>query len=420
MTKGLRRGWIAALLFVFMLAALFIPNKNVHADTVKQKAGTVVMDVERFTIGQGFYLEPQQLPFYEGETVKDVLQRFIGEDKMVLRGDYYMEGIKGADLGIDFVKVPDYISKTGINGPTTEEAKAFGNGNDNDLMEFDYFTHAGWVYLANNIDPVTGINSYQLKDGDVIRMQFTLVLGLDLTGIDYDSGKVFCTISNKDEAIKEIAQINSSAQKQKLLANSTIKSKYETLKKSVQNAVIPQSTLDKEVSELKKAVDAFLNPKPVVPTPAKPSTPSIKVGTTVKSSTGKEYVKVTSISKKTVEYVKPSQKTYTNVIIPATVKISGTTYKVTAISANACKGMTKLKKVTIGKNVGKIGSKAFNNCKKLSQITIASTTLSSGKVAANAFSGIKKNAVVKVPKSKYNAYKKFLQKKGNKTIKVKK
>ena len=419
MKKGIKQGSIEVLLFVFMLAALFIPNKKVHADTVKQKAGTVIMDVERFTIGQGFYLEPEQLPFYEGETVKDVLQRFIGKDKMLLKGDYYMEGIKGADLGIDSVNVPDYISKTGINGPTTEEAKAFGNGNDNDLMEFDYSGNGGWVYLANNIDPVTAINDYKLKDGDVIRMQFTLVLGVDLTGIEYGSGKVLCVISNKDEAIKEIAEINSSAQKQKLLANSIIKNKYENLKKSVQDAVIPQSTLDEEVSELRKAVDAFLNSKPVTPTPAKITT-SVKTGTIIKSSTGKEYVKITSPSKKTVEYVKPSKKTYGSITIPATVEISGTTYKVTAIAANAFKGMTKLKKVTVGKNVRKIGSKAFYNCRKLSKIIINSTNLSSGKIAANAFVGTKKKAIVKVPKSKYKTYKKYISKKGNKTIKIKK
>ena len=557
MKKGLKQGWISVLLFVFMLTALFIPNKNVQADTIKQKAGTVIMDVERFTIGQGFYLEPEQLPFYEGETVKDVLQRFIGEDKMVLKGDYYMEGIKGADLGIDAVKVPDYISKTGIKGPTTEEAKEFGNGNDNDLMEFDYYTYAGWVYFANNTDPVTGINDYKLKDGDVIRMQFTLTLGTDLSGIEFGTGKVLCVISNKDEALKEIGRINSSEYKEELFAKEGVEDKYTHLKESVQDAVISQEVLDKEVEELKAAADPFLaskvtsqiekldedvdltkadeitkvkeafdrlmdaqkyvpeasttklnniveklqslqdteaaekvinkinelaqvtidlskenqvkeartayegltanqkelvtnlsilenaeqiiknlkTPKPVEPTPVapKPSTPtvspkpttpaakpSIKVGTTVKSTTGKEYVKVTSTSKKTVEYVKPAKKTYTNVSIPATVKISGKTYKVTAISANAFKGMTKLKKVTIGKNVGKIGAKAFYKCKNLRQITIASTTLSSGKVAGNAFSGTKKKAVVKVPKSKYNAYKKFLLKKGNKTIRVKK
>ena len=554
MKKGLKQGWISVLLFVFMLTALFIPNKNVHADTVKQKAGTVIMDVERFTIGQGFYLEPEQLPFYEGETVKDVLQRFIGEDKMVLKGDYYMEGIKGADLGIDAVKVPDYISKTGIKGPTTEAVKEFGNGNDNDLMEFDYSAHSGWIYFANNTDPVTGINDYKLKDGDVIRMQFTLMLGADLSGIEFGTGKVLCVISNKDQAIKEIGRINSSEYKKELLTNEKVKNKYNHLKESVQDAVISQETLAQEVEELKAVADPFLaskvtsqieklsedvdltkadevakvkeafdrlmdaqkyvpedattklknaiekikslkdteaaekvinkinelaritinlskenqvkearaayegltsnqkklvtnlsilenaeqiiknlkapKPKPVDPTPSKPtvnpkpttpaSKPSIKIGITVKSSTGKEYVKVTSTSKKTVDYVKPAKKTCTNVTIPATVKISRTTYKVTAISANAFKGMTKLKKVTIGKNVGKIGAKAFYNCKNLSQITIASTTLSSGKVAGNTFSGTKKKAVVKVPKSKYNAYKKFLLKKGNKTIRVKK
>ncbi len=450
MKKGLKQGWIAALLFVVMLVALFIPNRNVHADTIKQKAGTVVIDVERFTIGQGFYLEPKQVSFYEGENLKDVLERFIGTDKMIME-NRRMEGIKGADLGIDSVKVPDYISQSKIGGPTTERAKDFGNGNNNDLEEHDYYSGSGWVYWANNVDPVMGIEEYKLKDGDVIRMQFTLLWGVDLSGINFNTQEVLCTISNKDEAIKEIAKINSSEQKQKLLSDNTIKNKYEGLKKSVQNAVIPQSELDNEVSELKKAVDEFLSAKPVEPTPSepenptpskpenptpsdsvkptpskptvspKPSTkPSIKVGATVKTSTGKEYVKVTSTSKKTVEYVKPSKKTYTSVTVPATVKISGVTYKVTAISANACKGMTKLKKAAIGKNVGKIGSKAFYNCKKLSQITITSTTLSSGKVAANSFAGTKKKAVVKVPKSKYNAYKKFLQKKGNKTIKVKK
>lgn len=403
-----------------MLAALFVPNKNVYADTAKQEAGTVVIDVERFTIGQGFYKEPEQVSFYKGETVKDLLERFVGKDKMFLKGDYYMQGIKGADLGIDSVKVPDYISKTGINGPTTEEAKKYGNGDNNDLEEFDYFQYAGWVYWVNNADPVMGINDYTLKDGDVIRMQFTLVLGVDLSGIDFNTQEVFCAISNKDEALKEIAKINSSAQKQKLLANSTIKSKYESLKKSVQNAVIPQNTLDKEVSELRKAEDAFLAAKPSNQTPAKPSVSSPKVGTTVKTSTGKEYVKVLSNTKKTVEYVKTSKKTYTNVTVPATVKISGVTYKVTSISANAFKGMKKLQKVTIGENIEKIGAKVFDGCKKLNKITVVSKKLSSKTVNSRTFTGTKKNITVKVPKNKYKAYKKFLTKKGNKTIKIKK
>ena len=550
MKKGLRQGWIAALLFVFMLAALFIPNKSVYADTAKQKAGTVIIDVERFTIGQGFYKEPEQVVFYKGETVKELLERFIGKDNLIMDGDYYLKGIKGADLGIDKVNIPAYISTTGIKGPTTEGAKDFGkSGEANDLTEVDYAPGSGWMYFPNNIESKQGINQYQLKDRDVIRLRFTLTIGTDLTGVEYGTGRVLCDISNKDEALKEIGRINSSEYKKELLANEEIKNKYDHLKESVQNEVIPQTELDTQVDELKAVADPILASKvisqiqnlsddvnltneeeivnvkdafdrlldaqkyvsgelktklenavekiqylkdaeaakkvinkineltkikidlskenqvketrtayeeltsdqkklvtnlsvlenaeqtikklktsnPVNPTPSKPTVspkpstkPSIKVGTTVKSSTGKEYVKVTSTSKKTVDYVKPSKKTYTNVTIPATVKISGVTYKVTTISANAFNGMTKLKKVTIGKNVGKIGVKAFYKCKNLSQITIASTTLSSGKVAGNAFSGTKKKAVVKVPKSRYNAYKKFLLKKGNKTIRVKK
>lgn len=416
MKKGLKQGWIA-LLCIFMLTALFIPNKNVYADTTKQKAGNVIIDVERFTIGQGFYKEPEQVPFYKGETLRDLLERFIGTDKMIM-GNRRMEGIKGADLGIASIKVPDYISQTKIGGPTTEETVKFGNNNNTDLEEHDYAQYSGWIYWANNADPARGIEEYELKDGDVIRMQFTLVLGVDLSGINFNTQEVLCKISNKDEALKEIAKINSSAQKQKLLTNNTIKSKYENLKKSVQNAVISQDTLDKEVSELRKAVDAYLNAKPANPSPSKPSAPSIKVGTTTKTSTGKEYVKVTSVSKKTVEYVKPSKKTYKTVSVPATVKISGTTYKVTSISANAFKGMKKLQKVTIGGNVEKISAKVFTGCQKLNKVIITSKKLSTKNVNSKAFTGTKKKITIKVPKNKYKAYKKFLTKKGNKTIKI--
>lgn len=71
---------------------------------------------------------------------------------------------------------------------------------------------------------------------------------------------------------------------------------------------------------------------------------------------------------------------------------------------------SKLTKVTIGKNVTKIGSGAFKNCKKLATVTITSTKLKS--VGKNALKGIKSNAKIKVPAKKRNAYRKILQKKG--------
>ncbi len=94
------------------------------------------------------------------------------------------------------------------------------------------------------------------------------------------------------------------------------------------------------------------------------------------------------------------------------------TYQVKSIASKAFANNKKLKTVTIGKNITTIGKSAFAGCKKLKKITIKSTKLKSGAIGKNAFKGTAKNLVVKVPRKQYRAYKKFLKKKGNKTVKV--
>ena len=138
---------------------------------------------------------------------------------------------------------------------------------------------------------------------------------------------------------------------------------------------------------------------------------SVRKGTVLKNSSA-SFTVLTGL--KTVAYKAPSKKTVKTVSIPASVKISGKTYKVVSISKDAFKGCSKLTAVTIGKNVGKIGAKAFYGCKKLKKVTFKTTKLTAGKVGSNAFKGIYKKAVIKSPKSKKKAYKKFLLKKGMK------
>lgn len=83
--------------------------------------------------------------------------------------------------------------------------------------------------------------------------------------------------------------------------------------------------------------------------------------------------------------------------IPDTVSIGGCTFQVTSIGAGAFKGMKKLKKVTIGKNITTIGANAFAGDKKLK------------KIAKNAFAKTKK-VTIKVPKKQKKAYKKLFKK----------
>ena len=71
------------------------------------------------------------------------------------------------------------------------------------------------------------------------------------------------------------------------------------------------------------------------------------------------------------------EKTLTSVSIPATVKINGYTFQVTAIGNKAFAGCTKLKSVKIGAKVTTIGKEAFSGCKALTSITISSNVLKS-------------------------------------------
>ena len=160
----------------------------------------------------------------------------------------------------------------------------------------------------------------------------------------------------------------------------------------------------------------------------KPSgSPSQKPGQDIKvpakgtklTAKGASY-QVTSAAEKnpTVVY-KGSKKQKASVTIPDTVTIDKVTYKVTSIAANAFKNNKKLKKVVIGKNVTKIGKKAFYGCSKLKKITVKTTKLTKKNVGSQAFKGIHKKAAFKVPKKKISSYRKVFRARGAaKTTKV--
>lgn len=137
-------------------------------------------------------------------------------------------------------------------------------------------------------------------------------------------------------------------------------------------------------------------------------------GTKLTDKKTKAVYKVTKSGKTggTVEYLKSTDKKATSISIPATVTIDGITYKVTSIAANAFKNNKTVKKITIGKNVTKIGAKAFYGCTKLKSITIKTTKLTNKNVGKDVFKGIANDAKIKVPEKKLDIYKKIFAKKG--------
>lgn len=99
-----------------------------------------------------------------------------------------------------------------------------------------------------------------------------------------------------------------------------------------------------------------------------------------------------------------------------TVFYNMTYYPVTEIAANAFKDCKKLKKVEIGSGIEKIGDKAFYGCKNLKSIKIKTKVLKT--VGKGAFKKINKAASIRVPSSKKKKYTKLLNKKCDKTVKI--
>ena len=115
-------------------------------------------------------------------------------------------------------------------------------------------------------------------------------------------------------------------------------------------------------------------------------------------------------SAQTVAFTGITSKSRTFVRIPDSVKIDGLTYKVTEISAGALRNQTKVKTVSIGKNVNKLGKQAFYGCKKLVQIVVQGKKIKSvGKAAFGKTAGY---VNVYVPKSMLKKYKKLFAGKG--------
>lgn len=134
---------------------------------------------------------------------------------------------------------------------------------------------------------------------------------------------------------------------------------------------------------------------PVVKNQGKPVP---KKGSVHKAGKLKYKILVSSKTKGKVSVYKAKSKSLKKAVIPAKVKINGYNFKVTEISGRAFYKNKKLAKVIIGKNVSKIGKKAFFGDSKLKSVTIKSKSLK--KVGAKAFANTHKKLKIIVPKKK--------------------
>ena len=102
-------GLLAGFLFAFLL----------YAPVSFAAGGTIYVSLERFTLGQGYLVEPETMTFKDGETYEDIIKRLAKKHSLVLKDKYtehcyYLVGIKNADTGK--LNIPKAVTEMAPSG----------------------------------------------------------------------------------------------------------------------------------------------------------------------------------------------------------------------------------------------------------------------------------------------------------------
>lgn len=323
---------IVVLLAVAMTFSVVTTDRVYAAENTTEAAdlGTVTFTIERMTIGQGFYIEPVQVEIKPGYSAKEIFKKALkaagGTYTASTKGGFYVKSLGNADTGVinipqEISTMPEYsytyIGEDGLEHvvsykvPTNEDNT--GNTAENkDLSEYAYSEMAGWMFTINNEPAAESINNISVKDGDVIRLQFSVYgWGADL-GYDTESytGIPKLDMANKDNLLKAIAEVNT--QKTYWMAYPNVKIAYDNALKTAGLYNPSQEAVDNALKALQTA-----QKKPTYPTIKKAAISKVKNVRTYKAkisvkkmSNVRGYQYKYSVSKKfTKSTVKNSTKT---------------------------------------------------------------------------------------------------------------
>lgn len=217
-------------------AKIWFKDSEDNADSgkatfVSDKGGIVYASVEKFTVGQGYLIEPTEVSFEAGETYAD---------------------IDHADSGV--LNIPQCISNMSEDAPTNDKHKSNPYKDTQGLGEFSYSNYSGWYYFVNNENPGLGMGGVKASDGDVVRYQFTLYgLGADLGDKpnDQTGGIKALELPNKDSVTKNLALMR------QILAKDD-KADPEGIYKNVLKIVTNMDSTKEQFAQAEQRVSAWL------------------------------------------------------------------------------------------------------------------------------------------------------------------
>ncbi|MEG2406524.1 MAG: S-layer homology domain-containing protein [Clostridiales bacterium] len=190
------------LCLMLMLSFVFTMPMLASAEEVN-----VTVSMEKFTLGQGYVVEPQQVTVADGTKVSQVITDILGKGNYANTGSvensFYLARIK-ENVSNEKINMPKYIVDV-----ISQQADVMGNRVVPQwLGEFDYNGTAGWMVCVNNKFLGSSSSDYPLHNGDVIRWQFTVSgLGADI-GAGFSENQFYITVANKDALTAKVAEAN--------------------------------------------------------------------------------------------------------------------------------------------------------------------------------------------------------------------
>lgn len=252
---------LGAILLALLLTAAAVCGTVPTAYAADEPDGYVVMSVEKLTLGQGFIMEPQRVPYYKGENLAKVLDRALTsigreyEYTRSLEDGFYLAAVEDPDRPSIGTTIPSYIldmwAAAKAVSPNIKPIAHTDTSAPDFLGEFDYYSQSGWMISVNNSFPPVGAAAVNAANGLVVRWQFSLIgLGGDLGGGGTTAaGNV--EHMNRTELYTVLAAVRAD---KSLMADETVKAAYEKALELSRDITMNAEDVQTYLDTMKKAL----------------------------------------------------------------------------------------------------------------------------------------------------------------------
>lgn len=156
---------------------------QIHCQAVEdgEELGKITLSIDANVLGLGYIVEPTEVTIRQGETLADTITRFLDENGFIyqytgsLEAGFYLSRLGKPGIGTG-VSIPEELKKE-IDADGLEwKDQHF----DDSLGELDYCQGSGWNYTVNGNFLGYSMSDAVVKDGDEVRIRFTLAYGKDI------------------------------------------------------------------------------------------------------------------------------------------------------------------------------------------------------------------------------------------------